>query len=447
MNSVTVTELKAVPSEALVPSQNTPQVAVKFLRACVVAIGSFVTATTVSAAMGQPVTATDILPLSSPQAIVRPRAVSSYGALVIAATLGVLYLYRGRAFIVYWIGAWLFVSAALALVSIGSGDRTLSAVLVGLAVLLIVWATGLVLMAADAFPARALRWTRAVRFAAGSAVWYLAGPFVLAPTVIIGTGVAVSVVLLGWAAYRYLRLSSRNRYAGALLVGLGLTIIGLSNAGGSTALLSVFGPAMLNQLAVVNMVTSIFVALGMHLLVFEDMTSELRRANRELAEANEEVRRLAITDSLTGCFNRRFFDDIERRELQRHRRYGAPLSVVFIDVDRFKWLNDTLGHETGDAVLRAIGALLRGRVRESDYVIRWGGDEFLLLLTCTADQAERKAAELKAAFRSDPAALNLPEDVALSTGVVPVPPEAESLTDAISRADARMYGDKAHTRA
>src|SRR5688572_1784458 len=128
--------------------------------------------------------------LPSPQAIVQPRAASSYGALVIAATLGVLYLYRGRAFIVYWIGAWLFVSAALSHVATRSQDRALSAVLIGLAVLLIVWATGLVLMAVQAFPARTLRWTYPVRFAAISAVWYLAGPFLVPPAVIIGTGVA-----------------------------------------------------------------------------------------------------------------------------------------------------------------------------------------------------------------------------------------------------------------
>jgi diguanylate cyclase (GGDEF)-like protein len=431
----------------LVPFDNTSNVSIWLLRPSAVVFSAIASATIVSAAMDQPATTADIVSrLSSPAAIVGPRAAASYGALMIAATLGVLYLYRGRAFIVYWIGAWLFIAAALALVSIGSGDVALSAVLLGVGVLLIVWAAGLVLMAVLAFPVRTLQWTHAVRFAAVSAVWFLAGPFLIPPAFIVGTGVLVGVALLSWAAYRYLQLSHRNRYAGALLIGLGLTVIALSNAGGSTALLNTFAPAMLNQLAVVNMVTSIFVALGMHLLVFEDMTVELRRTNRELAAANEEVRRLAITDALTGCFNRRFFEDIERRELQRRRRYGVPLSVVFVDVDRFKWLNDTRGHETGDAVLRAIGGLLRARVRETDYVIRWGGDEFLLLLTCTADQAARKAVELKAAFRHDPVAADLPPDVALSTGVAAVSGNAETLADAINRADARMYSEKMHAR-
>jgi diguanylate cyclase (GGDEF)-like protein len=100
----------------------------------------------------------------------------------------------------------------------------------------------------------------------------------------------------------------------------------------------------------------------------------------------DELRR-AITDPLTGCHNRRFFDEIERREIQHHLRCGAPLSVVFLDVNHFKRLNDTMGQDVGDWMLTMIEALLRREVRESDYVIRWGGDEFLLLLACNLADA------------------------------------------------------------
>ena len=157
-----------------------------------------------------------------------------------------------------------------------------------------------------------------------------------------------------------------------------------------------------------TIVASIFIALGMHLLVFEDMTGEIRRTNLALAEANEQVKKLAITDPLTGCHNRRFFDEIERREMQRHRRYGKPLAVVFVDINRFKDLNDRFGHDIGDNVLRTLGALLRRHVRQSDYVIRWGGDDFLLLLTCTVTEAAGKAEELKAAFTVERDAAGLP---------------------------------------
>ena len=191
----------------------------------------------------------------------------------------------------------------------------------------------------------------------------------------------------------------------------------------------------------VTVITTLFVALGMHILVFEDMTDELRLANRRLAGANEEVRRLAITDALTGCHNRRFFDEVERRELERHRRYGTPLSVVFIDVNHFKRLNDTLGHDRGDAVLWMIGNLLKGQVRQSDYAIRWGGDEFLLLLSCGEEEARTKAASLKAAFEQERVGAALPPYLGLSVGVAPVSPE-EGLRAAIREADSQMYGDK-----
>ena len=206
------------------------------------------------------------------------------------------------------------------------------------------------------------------------------------------------------------------------------------------------GGAAVNRLLAFNIVVSMFVALGMQLLVFEDMTDELRRTNRELAFANREVKNLAITDPLTGCHNRRFFEEIERREIQRHRRYGAPLSIVFADVNHFKRFNDTMGHETGDRILTTIGAFLRRQVRESDYVIRWGGDEFLLLLTCSYSEAQRKAAELKVAFERERVAGSLPDRLGLSIGVASAAVDADSLAETIREADGRMYQDKMSDR-
>jgi diguanylate cyclase (GGDEF)-like protein len=185
-----------------------------------------------------------------------------------------------------------------------------------------------------------------------------------------------------------------------------------------------------------------FVALGMQLLIFEDMTDELRRQKRDLEFANREIKNLAITDPLTGCHNRRFFEEIERREIQRHRRYGAPLSIVFTDVNHFKRFNDTMGHEMGDRILTNIGAFLRRQVRESDYVIRWGGDEFLILLTCSYSEAQRKAAELKVAFERERVAGSLPDGLGLSIGVASAPVDADSLAATVREADSRMYQDK-----
>src|SRR5207245_11812809 len=104
----------------------------------------------------------------------------------------------------------------------------------------------------------------------------------------------------------------------------------------------------------------------------------------------------------TGCHNRRFFDQVIDRELQRHARFDLPLSLLFIDIDRFKAVNDSLGHEAGDRVLQYVSRFLKRYIREADYVFRWGGDEFLVLITCEADEARRTAAALKSAVGAAP---------------------------------------------
>jgi diguanylate cyclase (GGDEF)-like protein len=116
--------------------------------------------------------------------------------------------------------------------------------------------------------------------------------------------------------------------------------------------------------------------------------------------------------------------------------------VMFVDLNRFKHLNDRFGHDTGDQVLRTLGALLQRQVRQSDYVIRWGGDEFLLLLTCTGEEAAVKAEELKAAFAHERDASELPAEIGLSVGVAAVEDNADTLSHAIRAADAAMYRDK-----
>ena len=389
----------------------------------------------------------DSIPAPAPIQV-QPRVFAAYGALIAAAMLTILYLYRGRAFIVYWIGSWLLVAGSLMLLAQGYPDLRVGSVMLGLAHLLAVWSAGLTLLGAEAFPDAPLRWNAPLRVAASTAVWFLAAPFLLPLTFVLTTGPAAAAILFGWSALRYVRLTGRTRYIGTLLIGAGMVLMTVTNAAAAGVVLNLeWGTETFNRLLAFNIVISMFVALGMHVLVFEDMTDELRRANRNLEAANEEVQRLAITDPLTGCHNRRFFDEIERREIQRHRRYGSPISVVFVDVNHFKQLNDTLGHDVGDDILRMLGTLLRKQVRESDYVIRWGGDEFLLLLTCSVSEAERKAEELKLAFERERDQANLPANVGLSIGVAAVPGEAGNLTDAIRIADILMYRNKLDERA
>ena len=396
-----------------------------------------------------PLTLDSLRSIPGPGAItIRPRLFSAYGALIVAAMLCLLYVYRGRAFIVYWLGSWVLMAAALGLVSRPYANAVLGDVLTGLAMLFVVWSCGLMLLAAMAFPQNPLRWATPLKAGAATAVWFLVSPFVAPVVVLLATAIAMATVLLGASSFHYLRLGRQGRHAGAFLIGCGLAFVAGSNVAGGVVAANVSGAEpLLARIAAANVVVTMFIALGMLLLVFEDMTAELQRTNRDLEHANDEVKRLAITDPLTGCHNRRFFDEIERREMQRHRRYGSPLSVVFVDVNHFKRLNDTLGHDRGDDVLRAIGSGLRRQVRESDYVIRWGGDEFLLLLACGRAEAESKAAELKASFLRERASASLPHDVSLSVGVASVGADAETLRDAIRDADSRMYRDKFSERA
>jgi diguanylate cyclase (GGDEF)-like protein len=134
------------------------------------------------------------------------------------------------------------------------------------------------------------------------------------------------------------------------------------------------------------------------------------------------------------------------RELQRHRRYLTPLSIVFIDVDHFKMINDTMGHKTGDRVLREVAAFLLRHIREADYVFRWGGDEFLVLMSCGELEALRRAVDLQAAFAASPQVASLPAGLALSIGCVEVPPDTGDIMPFVQVADERMYEDKKRRR-
>jgi diguanylate cyclase (GGDEF)-like protein len=181
-------------------------------------------------------------------------------------------------------------------------------------------------------------------------------------------------------------------------------------------------------------------ALGMQLMTFEDMTYELRRTNVRLESAQAELRQLVVTDALTGCRNRRFFDEVIARELSAGRRYGTPLSLLFVDIDQFKIINDTLGHVAGDHVLREVAAFLMRKTREADYVFRWGGDEFLLLLGCREDEAMRRGAELRDEFAASASGRALPAAVGLSFGCAEI--ENRTVADALKLADERMYAQK-----
>jgi diguanylate cyclase (GGDEF)-like protein len=178
------------------------------------------------------------------------------------------------------------------------------------------------------------------------------------------------------------------------------------------------------------------------LIIFEDLIEELRAAASEIAESRDEMRAMAVTDPLTRCYNRRLLYEITEHELEQHRRYELPLSILYIDIDHFKAINDTRGHQTGDEVLKTMGAILRELTRQADYVFRWGGDEFVVLLSASETDAKIKAQQIRKAFLESAIIGNLPDGVDVSIGTVPVPPETTDFDPLIDQADREMYRRK-----
>jgi diguanylate cyclase (GGDEF)-like protein len=108
--------------------------------------------------------------------------------------------------------------------------------------------------------------------------------------------------------------------------------------------------------------------------------ADLQQRANKLEDENEELKEESSRDALTGSYNRRYFELALEKEFGAAGRHEWPLSVVFVDLDRFKQINDTHGHQAGDAMLREVAALLVGNLRDTDIVARYGGDEFVLLL-------------------------------------------------------------------
>jgi len=159
----------------------------------------------------------------------------------------------------------------------------------------------------------------------------------------------------------------------------------------------------------------------------------LRRSQAQMA-------RLIIQDPLTNVLNARAFADRLGQELDRNRRYPRPLALMYMDLDNFKVINDTHGHQTGDAVLRLVADAMRSSVRQADVVGRLGGDEFAVLMPETDAQladaaAKRLIASLRNVFKGTP-------NVTASIGVVSCTATDASTDDLLRRADQAMYDAK-----
>jgi two-component system cell cycle response regulator len=172
-----------------------------------------------------------------------------------------------------------------------------------------------------------------------------------------------------------------------------------------------------------------------------------RRGLRTLEKKLRYAEKHATIDGLTGLFNRRQFEVRYAEEAAHARRHARPLALILIDLDHFKSINDTFGHEEGDRVLQHVGAAIPGVLRAEDSAFRYGGEEFVILLRdCSASAARVVAERLREALRATPVTLGTEAEVRTITfsGGVAAAEAANSFKtdDLVARADGALYRAK-----
>ena len=164
------------------------------------------------------------------------------------------------------------------------------------------------------------------------------------------------------------------------------------------------------------------------------------------ANLHARTRQLAITDALTGLHNNRYFKQVFPQEMARARRYAKPLTLIMIDIDNFKRINDTYGHPRGDQVLQSLGKVLANSLRASDYSFRYGGEEFAVVLPETrlegaflvAEGLREKVKEMVTTLKTN----GVPQPVTISLGVAAFPGDCNSPELLLRHADHCLYRAK-----
>lgn len=177
--------------------------------------------------------------------------------------------------------------------------------------------------------------------------------------------------------------------------------------------------------------------------LFDSLKKEIqerKHTEQQLKKANAELEKSASTDLLTGTWNRRFFFSAVEAEMKRCRRYENPMSILLFDIDNFKEINDSFGHQTGDRVLVEFAKVLTASIRETDSLTRWGGEEFIVL---APNLNENDAGQLAERLRVLIEAHNfqLPVPVTVSIGIVEFDPD-DDLDAWLKKADDALYRAK-----
>lgn len=167
---------------------------------------------------------------------------------------------------------------------------------------------------------------------------------------------------------------------------------------------------------------------------------ERKEVEKELRRLNEKLENVASTDFLTGAWSRRHFFEMAPKEMSRAKRYENDLSLLMIDADLFKRINDDFGHHTGDVLLAGLCELIKSNIRQSDSLIRWGGEEFIVLLPQTNQEGALACAEM---LRSliEGFDFGVGTNITVSIGVAEIQPQ-DDIDSWVKRADEALYRAK-----
>jgi len=176
--------------------------------------------------------------------------------------------------------------------------------------------------------------------------------------------------------------------------------------------------------------------------VISDITN-LKNFQKQMQGIYRDLYQSANTDHLTGLLNRQRFYVILNEEMDRSARYSSPLSIIMLDIDHFKEVNDTFGHQTGDRILEQLAEIIQSRVRKTDKTGRWGGDEFMILVLGDVASAITIAEDLREATEASD--FDIPFDVTVSLGIAHYR-STDDQDSFITRVDDALYRAKAKGR-
>jgi diguanylate cyclase (GGDEF)-like protein len=358
------------------------------------------------------------------------------GSVVLALFFVLLERHDPRPYLADWMAAWIAQAVALAvfLASLRWGWT------ISLAAYLFLEAGhGLLLCsAARHYHGGSLRRSRYGWMLLPLGAWAAAGPVLISNPVVLHAAQYAVLAATELAAAALLWPRHQPAGMGVRLTSQVLALIGLLHALHVAAFAGLFGPDAPTQLLLqagpfVTLLLQTLLALGMVLTVMESTQRALATSNAHLQEAEHRLKILAETDPLTGCFNRRVFRELV--DGVRSGREGMQGAVLMLDMDDLKDINDRQGHAAGDDAIRRAAEAIRGHTRATDIVVRWGGDEFVVVIPgASGAYAQARRDEVANAL----ALIGLPASAGLA-----VYEAGKDIMVAVDEADREMYAIKA----